>query len=71
MTNASAEQLTGQEAYDLYRVRWQIELLFKLWKQGNRLSRFGGSDPERALAEVYAKLLGAIVQHWTLLTSGW
>jgi hypothetical protein len=71
VTNASAEQLSCQEAYDLYRVRWQIELLFKLWKQGNRLSRFGGGDPERALAEVYAKLLGAIVQHWTLLTSGW
>jgi hypothetical protein len=71
VTNASVEQLSCQEAYDLYRVRWQIELLFKLWKQGNRLSRPGGSDPERALAEIYAKLLGAIVQHWTLLTSGW
>jgi Transposase DDE domain len=71
VTNAAAERLSAREAYDLYRVRWQIELLFKLWKQGNRLSRFGGSDPERALAEVYAKLLGAIVQHWTLLTSGW
>jgi hypothetical protein len=71
VTNASAEQLSCQQAYDLYRVRWQIELLFKLWKQGNRLSRPGGSDPERVLAEIYAKLLGAIVQHWTLLTSGW
>jgi hypothetical protein len=71
VTNASAEQLSCQEAYDLYRVRWQIELLFKLWKQGNRLSRPGGSDPERILAEIYAKLLGALVQHWTLLTSGW
>jgi hypothetical protein len=71
VTTAPAERLSCREAYDLYRVRWQIELLFKLWKQGNRLSRPGGSDPERALAEIYAKLLGAIVQHWTSLTSGW
>jgi hypothetical protein len=71
VTNAPAERLSCHEAYDLYRVRWQIELLFKLWKQGNRLSRPGGGDPERVLAEIYAKLLGAIVQHWTLLTCGW
>lgn len=71
VTDAPAETLAGAEAWTLYRVRWQIELLFKLWKQGNRLSRPGGADPERALAEVYAKLLGAIVQHWALLSSGW
>lgn len=71
VTSAPAERLSCREAYDLYRVRWQIELLFKLWKQGNRLSRPGGRDPARILAEISAKLLGAIVQHWTLLTSGW
>ena len=71
VTTAPADRLAAGEAHDLYRVRWQIELLFKLWKQGNRLSRASGGDPERALAEVYAKLLGAIVQHWTLLVGGW
>jgi hypothetical protein len=71
VTDAPAGKLAGAEAWTLYRVRWQIELLFKLWKQGNRLSRPSGADPERALAEVYAKLLGAIVQHWALLVGGW
>jgi hypothetical protein len=71
VTDLPAERLAAAEAFALYRVRWQIELLFKLWKQGNRLSRPSGDDPERSLAEVYAKLLGAIVQHWALLCSGW
>jgi hypothetical protein len=71
VTSAPADRLSCREAYDLYRARWQIELLFKLWKQGNRLASPGGGDPERVLAEIYAKLLGAIVQHWTLLVSGW
>ena len=70
VTNTSPGLLKGDEMWTLYRVRWQIELLFKLWKQGNRVSRPQPGPPERMLSEVYAKLLGAIVQHWTLLCSG-
>ena len=49
VTDLPADRLDAAEAWELYRARWQIELLFKLWKQGNRLSRPGGADPERAL----------------------
>ena len=70
VTNVPATKLSGAEMTTLYRVRWQIELLFKLWKQGNRLSRPRQGPPERMLGEVYAKLLGGIVQHWILLSSG-
>ena len=32
VTNVSTEELTAQEAYELYKIRWQIELMFKTWK---------------------------------------
>jgi len=53
------------------RCRWQIELLFKLWKQYGRIDQSRSQRPWRILCEVYAKLLGMVVQHWVLLVSCW
>jgi hypothetical protein len=39
-TNLSAEELTVREALCLLRLRWQIELLFKLWKQSLSLDEW-------------------------------
>ena len=64
--------LTWREVVVLYRARWQIELLFKLWKSHNRLAeRETHATAERQLAVLYAKLIGVIVQHWLLLTAVW
>jgi hypothetical protein len=72
VTNCPAELLTWKEAVVLYRARWQIELLFKLWKSHNHLaaSRETWSAVER-MAVFWAKLIGVVVQHWLLLTSTW
>lgn len=71
VTNAPAPWLSGTEARVLYRVRWQIELLFKLWKQQGQLCRWRSHKPWRILCEVYGKLLMLLVQHWVLLVSHW
>ncbi len=55
----------------LLRVRWQIELLFKLWKSQGRVDTSRSHQPWRVLCEVYAKLLSMIVLHWVLLISCW
>ena len=72
VTNCDAELLTWKEVVVLYRARWQIELLFKLWKSHNHVAELeAGISPQRQLAVLYAKLIGIIVQHWLLLSAAW
>lgn len=67
VTNAPAAKLSLSEALVLKRARWQIELLFKLWKGHGRIDASPSADPDRVLCEVYAKLLAMVVQHWMML----
>lgn len=71
VTNLPTDQLTLAEAVALARVRWQIELLFKLWKQHGGLASSRSQQPWRVLTEVYAKLLALLIQHWLILTVCW
>lgn len=71
VTNLAPHQLTLAEALVIARLRWQIELLFKLWKSQGHLDTSVSSKPWRILCEVYAKLLALIVQHWLFLTACW
>jgi Transposase DDE domain len=66
VTNVPAALLTLREALVLLRARWQIEWLFKLWKQYGHLATWRSTQPWRILCEVYAKLLGALIQQWCL-----
>lgn len=71
VTNVPVSLLTVAEALVLVRARWQIELLFKLWKQHGLLDAWRSAKPWRILCEVYAKLLALVIQHWLLLVSCW
>jgi hypothetical protein len=71
LTNVPQELLSVQEALVLLRCRWQIELLWKLWKQHGKLDTWRSYKPERILTEIYAKLLGLVITHWQLLIGCW
>ena len=71
LTSCADDLLTWKEVVVLYRLRWQIELLFKLWKSHNLLEEHRSNEPVRQMAEFYAKLTAVIVQHWLLLTTVW
>ena len=59
---------TAQQVLDLYRVRWQIELIFKAWKSDLDLTHFGYWRRERVLCQLYATLIGAVLCHCTFAT---
>jgi hypothetical protein len=72
-TNVPVEKLAAKEVWIAYRVRWQVELLFKRWKSLAQVGRSVGIKVHRVLSEVYAKLLGVVVRSWLLLLTagGW
>jgi hypothetical protein len=71
ITDLAADRFSLEQIFILYRVRWQIELLFKRWKSLAGLGHSRGHRAYRVLCETYAKLVGCLVQHWgTLLRGG-
>jgi hypothetical protein len=71
VTNAPATLLTVDEALALQRARWQLELLFRLWKEHGKVDESRSGKPWQALCHVFAKLLAVLVQHWIILTGCW
>ncbi len=71
ITNIPRSMLSLPEALVLMRLRWQIELLFKLWKSHGRVDEWRTTNPARILCEVYAKLIGLVFQQWILAASSW
>jgi Transposase DDE domain len=71
VTNVPTALLSLEEALEIGRARWQIELLFKLWKSEGQIDESTSEKPYRVLCELYAKLVAMILQHWVLLVSGW
>jgi hypothetical protein len=71
VTNVPAAQLTIAEALALLRARWQIELLFKLWKDLAQLDAWTTAKPDRIRCEVLAKLIAVVIAHWIELTGAY
>jgi Transposase DDE domain len=71
LTSVPASLLSLEEAIVLLRLRWQIELLFKLWKQYGRIDEWRSRNPWRILCELYAKLIAMLLQHWLLVVGCW
>jgi len=71
VTNLPNDKLSLSEAMVLVRVRWQIELLFKLWKSHGKVDQWRTENPWRILCETYAKLTAMIIQHWLFLVGCW
>jgi len=71
ITNVPLEWLTLNQVALMYRLRWQIELLFKLWKSECQLDRIAGHLRARVLCEIYAKLIGAVVFQYITFPLRW
>lgn len=64
ITNVPASLLSLDQVTLFYAIRWQVELLFKLWKSHMKVHRISGYRKERILVELYAKLIGLVLFHF-------
>jgi len=71
LTNIPPDLLTVDEILVIARARWQIELLFKLWKSVGHIDESRSCKPYRILCELYAKLTGQVLQHALMLYTCW
>lgn len=61
VTNICQEVLTLQEAYELYKIRWQVELMFKTWKSVLKINNTRKMKVERLKCNLYTKLLWILI----------
>lgn len=61
LTSMGKEQLPAAEALELYRFRWQIEMVFKRLKGLLGLDHLAAKDSHLARSALYAKLLAALL----------
>ena len=61
LTSTSGADLSAEEVLDIYRFRWQIELVFKRLKGLLRLEELPAKDPGLARTFLYSKLLAALL----------
>ncbi len=71
ITNAPPELLSLVEALVVAKVRWQIELIFKLWKSHGLVDQWRSGKPARIMCEVYGKLLAMLIQQWVCIVGCW
>jgi hypothetical protein len=71
ITNVPATMLTLRQAVLIYTLRWQIELLFRLWKSEAEFDHVAGRLRERVLCEIYAKLMAMVVFHYLTAPIRW
>lgn len=75
-TNIPESMCSLADIFALYTVRWQIELVFKLWKDKGGLdesystSTTTGKKSYRSICEALIKLLGLIICNWFMLERG-
>ena len=61
-TNLGREQFSVDDVGKIYRLRWQIELLFKEWKSLTNLRRFNTAMPAIAEGLIWASVLTATLK---------
>ena len=61
VTNAPAQKLPSSMMSYLYRLRWQVELIFRQTKSVLRLDKTESNDRNRVQCEIWARLIGAVL----------
>jgi hypothetical protein len=71
LTNVPQRRLSSEQVLVILRLRWQIERLFRLWKEHGCIDQWRSKKPWRILSEVYAKLAAMVIQQWLIQLGCW
>jgi hypothetical protein len=71
ITNVPADIWSAAVIGTVYRVRWQIELIFKGWKSLLKIQVLKGTRWERILCLIYGRLICAVIIHMLGSWAGW
>ena len=66
ITNTSKEQVPTENVWPIYRLRWQIELMFKIWKSICNIEKVKKVNEYRLECYIYSKLI-FIVLSWQMI----
>ena len=66
ITNVPPDMLTAEQVMIIYRLRWQIELFFKLCKSQFRLAAIGPWRLDRILCHLFARLIAIVFFQWLI-----
>jgi len=66
ITNVAAEIVPTRNVWSLYRLRWQIELTFKIWKSICAIEKVKKVKKDRLECYIYSKLI-LIVLGWKII----
>lgn len=66
VTNVERNNCAASEIYELYTLRWQIELVFKTWKSVMQVHRIHSMNPVRLECIILIKLLWVML-NWSIV----
>jgi hypothetical protein len=61
-TNCPSQMISASEIRRIYGIRWQVEMIFKAWKQGTQLHTVKKMSVERFEFLIYAKMVWILLQ---------
>lgn len=69
ITNAPEKKMSTAQIVEIYKLRWQIEIIFKAWKSVVEIHRTKNLRKERFECQLLAKMI-CILMKWKLLQAG-
>lgn len=64
ITNLPRNQFSTKDLCLAYKLRWQVELMFKEWKSYANLHRFNTGEPEIATGLIWASIAAALLKRF-------
>ena len=61
ITNLTEEEWTPYQVMKLYKIRWQIEILFKVWKSILKIGQVQRMKADRFMCLLYGQLIWAVI----------